>query len=86
MSDCLIIQYIHNSIIILPILIHEKFIFRSGQDINMETHPELMKSYLQKINSESKKICTCAYCGDEFGFPHLRLAHEKVKFEEGVTF
>ena len=37
-----------------------------------------MKSYLQKINSESKKICTCAYCGEEFGFPHLRLAHEKA--------
>ena len=59
-------------------MIHDKFIFRNGQEINIETHPELMKSYLQKINSESKKICTCAYCGEEFGFPHLRLAHEKA--------
>ena len=77
MSDCLRIQYIYDSIIILPILIHDKFIFRKGQDINIETHPELIKSYLQKINSESKKICQCAYCVEEFGFPHLRLAHEK---------
>ena len=59
------------------LLIQDKFIFRNGQDINIETDPELVKEYLRTINSDSKKICTCAYCGDEFNLPHLRLAHER---------
>ena len=37
----------------------------------------MIKDYLRTINSESTKICTCAYCGEEFNQPHLRLAHEK---------